>query len=232
MGDIFESFAEFFAGLVIFTVAGVLLYSSLLEPAISSEEAQRIAQLDKGVTYTNTINSGSDVHDQKIGRIPGIDPISGYDKNDSGSSRMYFRPEQFIMLPAVDTDISANPNVVFGKRTIAVSSSFYRDSRSSNALESWGWSVGVDSFPYYLNYTNTIDSLANKQITFNSIPTGGILSTLNSLRGLSSPTFGTQASGSNQSYGGFNLTIDSSIDAITKKKSNSVIFVAGRVPSK
>lgn len=232
MDEIPESLAEFFAGLIIFAVAGVMLYTNLIGPIQSNDAAQRIAQVDKGVTYSNTISTGSDVHDQKIGRIPGIDPVSGYDKNDSGSSRMYFRPEQFVMLPAVDTDVSGNPNVAIGKRTIAVSTSYNKTGGSSNPLDRWGWAIGVDSLPYYLSYTNSLDSISNKQLTYNSIPVSGVTAALTPLRGISNPAFGSQANGNNIGYGGFNLTIDSSVDNTTKKKSNSVIFVAGRVPSK
>lgn len=232
MDEIPESLAEFFAGLIIFSIAAVMLYSNLIGPIQTNDQAQRIAQADKGVTYSNTISTGSDVHDQKIGRIPGIDPASGYDKNDSGSSRMYFRPEQFVMLPAVDTDASINPNVIAGKRTIAVATSYNRPSLNSNPLDRWGWRIGVDGLPYFLSYTMSVDSISNKQLTYNSIPVSGIMAALNPLRGISNPAFGSQANGNNIAYGGFNLTIDSSVDSTTKKKSNSVIFVAGRVPSK
>jgi hypothetical protein len=230
--EIPESLAEFFAGLIIFVVAGVMLYTNLIGPIRANDAAQRIAQVNKSVTYSNTISTGSDAHDQKVGRIPGIDINNGYDKNDSGSSRMYFRPEQFVMLPAVDTDSSANPNVVAGKRTIAVSTSYNKTSPSSNPLDRWGWTIGVDSFQYFLSYTNSLNSISNKQLTYSSIPVSGVMTALTPLRGISNPAFGTQANGNNIAYGGFNLTIDSSVDNTTKKKSNSVILVAGRVPSK
>lgn len=230
--NIQEDFLEIFAAFIVLAIVVGMIGNNIFTPETSVADIKKLAQEDKSITFSTTLNKASDIHDQKIGRIPGIDPTSGYDANDSGLSRMYFRPEQFVMLAAVDTDVSNSPNIAEGRRTVAVSTTYNPPSKSSNTLEPWGWHIGVDPFPYYLNYQNGMDTLSNKQLTYNSIPNSGLLAQIRSRVLFPNPAFGIQVNGSTLPYGGFNLTVDSSIDPVTKKKSNSVIFVAGRVPSK
>ena len=230
--DILEAYAELLAGLILLLASVTLLFSNIIEPAFEQIEINYEARADKAVTFTTSLNEGLGIHDQKVGRTPGVDPANGYDRNDSGMSRMYFRAEQFIMLPAVDTDVSSNPNVSLGTRRNVVSGAYDVVGTTRSSLEHRGLVIGRDSFLLTRDYTITRNSLYDKQITYDSINSNGLLNQLRSLAVYSNTSFGTQAEGNSVPYGGFNLTVDSTIDPVSKKKSNSVIFVTGRVPSK
>lgn len=230
--DIVEAYAEVLAGLVILALSVFLLFGQIIEPAYEQITINQTARADKAATFTVSINEGLGVHDQKVGRIPGIDPEQGFNRNDSGLSRMYFRPEQFIMLPAVDTDISSNANVPLTTRRNVISKDFVKVGTNLSPIEQHGFNIGLDSFDFERDYTINRESLSDKQITYNSINDNGTTSKVKGLAVYPSTQFGTQVEGKGYQHGGFNLTIDSTIDPVSKKISNSVIFVSGRVPSK
>lgn len=231
--DIIEAYAEVFAGLVLLAVAITLLYGDIINPAFEQIEINSNARADKAATFTTSLNEGLGVHDQKVGRTPGVDPSTGYNEKDSGMSRMYFRAEQFIMLPAVDTDVSSNPNVPLTIRKNVVSDKYVNVGTASSSLERNGLVIGKDAFRLAVDYNITRESLYDKQITYDSIQQAGLLEKLQGLAVYPSNRFGTQLKDEEEvAYGGFNITVDSTIDPISKKKSNSVIFVTGRVPTK
>lgn len=230
--DILEAYTEIFAGLILLAVSIIILFSNIIDPAFEQIEINYNARADKAATFTTSLNEGLGVHDQKVGRTPGIDPPTGYDKNDSGMSRMYFRPEQFIMLPAVDTDISSNPNLPLNVRRNTVSETYDLIGTANSSLEHRGLIIGRDSFKMQLDYMINRDALYDKQITYDSINYPGLFTQIKSLAVFSSLNFGTQDRGKSIPHGGFNITVDSTIDPVSKKKSNSIIFVTGRVPTK
>lgn len=230
--DILEAYAEIFAGLVLLLVSVVLLFDNIIDPAFEQIEINYNARADKAATFTMSLNEGLGVHDQKVGRTPGVDPVAGYDSKDSGMSRMYFRPEQFVMLPAVDTDISSNPNLPLSTRRNVVSANYDLIGTSKSNLEHKGLTIGVDSFVMQLDYTINRDALYDKQITYDSVSYPNLFEEVKRLAVFPNPNFGTQDRGKSIPHGGFNITVDSTIDPLSKKRSNSIIFVTGRVPTK
>lgn len=230
--DILEAYTEILAGLILLLASIFLLYGNIIDPAFEQIEINYNARADKAATFTMSLNEGLGVHDQKVGRIPGVDPAGGYTSKDSGMSRMYFRPEQFVMLPAVDTDISSNPNLPLTIRRNVVSTNYDIVGTAKSSLEHRGLMIGKDNFALSHDYVITRESLYDKQVTYDTINYPGLLGQLKGLAVFSSPSFGTQSTGNSVPHGGFNITVDSTIDPISKKKSNSVIFVTGRVPTK
>lgn len=237
--DIIKGYTEIFAGLIILLASITLLFDNIIDPAYEQIEINYNARADKAATFTMSLNEGLGVHDQYVGRIPGVDPVVGYDERDSGLSRMYFRPEQFVMLPAVDTDISSNPNVPINVRRNIVSDTY--DIRGTdvgilNSVERKGLTIGVDPAIASLEYVINRDSLYNKSITYNSINANNLYSVLSSNKGYAKVEYGSQdpdkCPGTCMHYGGYNITVDSAIHPSSGKKSNSVIFVKGRVPTK
>ena len=230
--DIIEGYAEIFAGLILFLASVYLLQVNIIDPAFEQIEINYNARADKAATFTMSLNEGLGVHDQKVGRTPGLDPVSGYSRNDSGMSRMYFRPEQFVLLPAIDTDISSNPNVPLGVRRNAISVDYDKVGTSNSSAEHRGLVIGSDQFTLIRDYVITRDSLYDRQVTYDSHNYPGLLQQLKNMAVYPNTSFGTQTTGQSMPYGGFNITVDSTIDPISSKKSNSVIFVTGRVPTK
>ena len=231
--DIIDGYMEIFAGLILLLASIVLIYDNIIDPAYEQIEINMTARADKAVTFTNSLDEALGVHDQHVGRTPGVDPAQGYDRNDSGMSRMYFRPEQFVLLPAVDTDISSNPNVPLGSRRNAVSETYDIVGTAQNSAEHRGLIIGQDQFRLERDYLINRTSLYDRQYTYGSFQNQGLLDELRDLAVYSSTGFGTQVQGKQpMAYGGFNITVDSTIDPISGKHSNSVIFVTGRVPSK
>lgn len=230
--DIIEAYVEVLAGLILLMISIVLLFDQVIDPAFEQIQINYNARADKAATFSTSLHDGTGVHDQKVGRTPGVDPVSGYDRNDSGMSRMYFRAEQFIMLPAVDTDVSSNPNVPLSVRRNTISGEYDLIGTNKSSLEHRGLIIGQDNFKLQRDYVITRDSLYDKQITYDSINYPGLLNQLKSYSVYPSVQFGTQIRGNSIPHGGFNITVDSKIDPISKKKSNSVIFVTGRVPTK
>lgn len=232
--DILEAFGELFAGLIIFSISFFVIMDFMIDPAFEQIEINYNARADKAATFTTSINEGLGIHDQKVGRTPGVDPDSGYTRNDSGSSRMYFRSEQFVMLPAVDTDIASNPNVDIYTRTNAISSIPFKEvgGDSKNTSDIVGLEIGKDTFLYTNSYKIDRDSLYDKQITYESIKDDNMLTNVDKHVVYPSVLFGTQTSSSKQPFGGFNITLDSSVHPTSGKPSNSVIFLSGRMPTK
>ncbi|MFF2798071.1 hypothetical protein [Lysinibacillus xylanilyticus] len=230
--DILEMFTEVFAGLILLLASIVILFNQVIDPAFEQIEINYNARADKAATFTTSLNEGLGVHDQKVGRTPGVDPDTGYTRKDSGMSRMYFRAEQFIMLPAVDTDVASNPNMPLGSRRNTISENFDIVGTSNSSLEHRGLVIGKDNFKLQRDYVITRESLYDKQVTYDSISYPGLLKRLQDSAVFSSTAFGTQERGNSIPHGGFNITVDSTIDPISKKRSNSVIFVTGRVPTK
>lgn len=231
--DILEAYTEIFAGLILFLASLVLLFDNIIDPAFEQIEINYSARADKAATYSVSLNEGLGVHDQAVGRTPGIDPPVGvFDERDSGMSRMYFRPEQFVMLPAVDTDVSSNPNIPLEVRRNIVSSSYDIKGTAISLVERRGLKIGLDPSMINFDYTINRDSLYDKQITYNSIDYPGLINQLRSLAVYPKTSYGTRTHYEQQLYGGFNITVDSSIHPSSGKLSNSVIFVTGRVPTK
>lgn len=231
--DILDGYVEIFAGLILFLASIYLLQSNIIDPAFEQIEINYNARADKAVTFTTSLNEAQGVHDQYVGRTPGVDPGEGiFSDKDSGLSRMYFRPEQFVLLPAVDTDISSNPNVAIGTRRNTVSRNYDVVGTRVNSAEHRGLVIGQDNFVLEKDYAITRDSLYNKQETYDSINSDGVLQKLRNLAVYSNTAFGSQAINRPTYYGGFNITVDSAVHPSSKKESNSIIFVTGRVPSK
>lgn len=232
--DVLEGFGEIFAGLVIFAIGFVVIMDSVIDPAFEQIEIAYNARADKSATFTTSINEALGIHDQKVGRTPGIDPDEGYTRADSGSSRMYFRPEQFVLLPAVDTDISSNPNVDIYTRTNTISSLPYKEiAGSSNSVAGVkGMEIGKDKFLLESSYKIDRESLNDKQVTYDSLTNDDLLADVDKLAIYPSVLFGSQTNTSKSPYGGFNIVIDSSVHPASGKRSNSVIFLSGRMPTR
>lgn len=227
--SIVEEFAEVFVGLLLLIMSAILIFDNIIEPSFEQININYQARADKAVTFSYSFNDNNEVHDQKVGRLPGIDPGNGiYDGNDTGNSRRYFRAEQFIMLPAVDTDVSSNTGVGLMIREPSVSLTVNQPLGSSTR----GLYIGSDPMTLRMPYIINRDSLYDKQITFDSVQTGGVIGYLNSKAIYGSASYGTQRNGSNIMYGGFNITVESGIHTSSKKDGNTVIFVEGRVPAR
>ena len=235
--DIVELYAEYLASLILLLFSFNMIFIGIIEPAMESIQINYEARADKAATFTNTLNEAQGVHDQHVGRTPGIDPVAGFNEKDSGLSRTYFRPEQFILLPAVDTDISSNPNVPIETRTIAISTDYKKVGTAQNSNESRGLKINADPMLHTLSYKINRDSLYDKQVTYDSISKDFGINQLKNLAIYPKASYGTQIQQPNGlmgafEYGGFNITLDSAIHPSSGKESNSIIFVAGRVPSK
>lgn len=228
--SILEEFVEHFIGLIILVFAFVIIMTAFIDPTMEQIEINYNAKADKAVTFSHSFNQNDIVHDQKVGRVPGIDSDNEteFNHNDTGNSRRYFRAEQFIMLPSVDTDVSSNPDVDINTRVPSVASTY----NVGEEVDLRGHKIGLDSFNLQLPYLITRESLYNKQVTYNSLSTAGVLDYLKDRALYPSLSYGTQVNGSTQAYGGFNITVESGIHNLSKKKGNTIIFVEGRVPTR
>lgn len=240
--DILEEYAELLAGIVVLAASFFLLFDTVIDPALEDTYSAYQAKIEKSTTFNNSyedIKVGDYVLDEEVYSHLGD---SQGTLHDSGIARMSFRAEQFIMLPVVDADISSNARVANGFRTYAIAKSPYRVLQSNTTnIKRFGIMIDDANLTAKVTYPVSREALLNRtilsaQMTATGIDLANWATSINSHYNLASngrPYFGAQRSGDAPiNYGGFNLTIDSSIHPISGKKSNSVIFIDGRVSAR
>lgn len=230
--DILESYAELVIGTMLLVVSIFLIVENVVDPAIRQMEINYQASSDKAVTYRTEQNpTNGYMVDEEMSVFDQFN-VPNFDKSDKGTSRMYFRAEQLVMMPVVDTDLTSNPNTTNGTRTIAISETFYEEKNTQTPGEK-GLAIGVSPFLYQVNYPITREILFDReqvkiQSSFNIATDIKALANTEFM----SHSYGTQVPPTLTAYGGFNITLDSGIHPVSKRPSNSVIFVTGRVPER